>query len=495
MAEQTVQSDSLFSIDTIDFAALALAECPLISVSVGASFLRRCFDNDVYVQYCNQGSETADSAWVDVFLDEHLALVSADLPHTDLGDNNYRFHLGSVPSGECGQFGLVVYVDCAGTVLGQTHCIAAHGYPDTLCVPVTDWSGATVVAEAECQDSVVALRLRNIGPVPSQVLPYIIIEDDVVLFQGQNNHPPDELMTIERPANGHTWRIESQQEPGHPFSTVAVAFLEGCGGFESLGFVNQFEVNTFTPSWDRLCLENIGAYDPNDKQGFPLGYGEQHRIRPGQELDYLIRFQNTGTDTAFNVFIRDTLSPWLDPASVRPGASSHPYTWTLSGQGALQFTFANILLPDSNVNLAGSQGFVRFRVAQRPDVPIGAQIFNEAAIYFDFNDPIVTEPTLHTVGIDYITGTAAPDGNKRPAGVLVSPNPALDEVVFQLRDGTEFNRHRIVLTDALGRILRDETATGARHLLRRKGLPAGVCFFRVEDAAGRWVGAGKVWWR
>ncbi len=491
---QTVQSDSLFSTDTVDFAAIALAECPLISVSVGVPRLRRCFDNNAYVQYCNPGTETTDSARVDVILDEFLEFVSADLPHEALGNNTYRFQLGSVASGECGQFGLVVHVDCDSTVLGQTHCITAHAYPDTLCTPVPNWSGATVVAEAECQDTVVALRLRNIGPVQSQSLNYIIIEDDVVLMQGQDDYIPGEQLTLERPANGHTWRIESQQEPGHPFSTVAVAFSEGCGGFESLGFVNQFGVNTFEYSWDRVCLENIGAYDPNDKQGLPLGYGEQHRIRPGQELDYLIRFQNTGTDTAFNVFIRDTLSPWLDPASVRPGAASHPYTWTLSGGGVLQFTFANILLPDSNVNLAGSQGFVRFRVAQRPDVPIGAQIFNEAGIYFDFNDPIITNQTLHTVGIDYITGTEALDGEKRPARVSVSPNPALDEVVFQLRDGV-FNRHRIVLTDALGRVLRDETATGARHLLRRKGLPAGVCFFRVEDAGGRWVGAGKVQWR
>lgn len=495
-AEQTIQSDSLFSTDTVDFAALALAECPLLSVSVGVPLLRRCFDNNATVQYCNQGTETADSAWVDVILDEFLDFVSAGLPHEALGNNTYRFHLGSVPSGECGQFSLVVYVDCDSTVLGQTHCIAAHGYPDTLCVPLAGWSGATVVAEAECQDTVVALRLRNISPIPSQVLPYIIIEDDVVLFQGQDTHAPGGAMTFERPANGRTWRIESQQEPGHPFSTVAVAFLEGCGGFESLGFVNQFEVNTFTPSWDQVCIPNSGAFDPNDKQGFPLGYGAQHRIRPGQELDYLIRFQNTGTDTAFNVFIRDTLSPWLDPASVRPGASSHPYTWTLSSQGALQFTFANILLPDSNVNLAGSQGFVRFRVAQRPDVPIGTQIFNEAGIYFDFNAPVITNRTLHTVGVDDITSIPErPEFARKQETVLVSSNPALEEVVFQLRDGVEFNRHRIVLTDALGRVLRDETATGARHVLQRKGLPAGACFFRVEDVNGRYTGAGKVWWR
>jgi len=489
---QTVQSDSLFSTDTVDFSAIALAECPLMSVSVGVPRLRRCFDNNAYVQYCNQGSETADSAWVDVVLDEFLEFVSADLPHEALGDNTFRFQLGNITSGECGQFGLVVYVNCDSTVLGQTHCIAAHAFPDTLCTPVPNWSGATVVAEAECQDTVVALRLRNIGPVQSQLLPYIIIEDDVVLFQGQDDYQPGGVLTLERPANGHTWRIESQQEPGHPFSSVAVAFLEGCGGYESLGFVNQFGVNTFEYSWDRVCLENIGAYDPNDKQGLPLGFGDTHRIRPGQELDYMIRFQNTGTDTAFNIVVRDTLSPWLDPTSVRPGAASHPYTWGLSGEGALQFTFANILLPDSTTDLAGSQGFVRFRVSQRPEAPIGAQIFNEAAIYFDFNAPIITNRTLHTVGWDYLSSTPEAPSAGRQGRIAVWPNPVHDEAFFRRKDGQMFDGHRITVTNALGRVVWEQKISGEHGRFTRRGLPSGLYFFRVEDAAGWPVDSGKL---
>ncbi len=489
---QTVHADSLFSRDTVDFAALALAECPLMSVSVGVPRLRRCFDNNAVVQYCNQGSETADSARVDVILDEFLEFVSADLPHEALGNNTFRFHLGQVAIGACDQFGLVVHVNCDSTVLGQTHCIAAHAYPDSLCTPVTDWSGATVVAEAECQDTVVALRLRNIGHAPTQLLPYIIIEDGVVLFHGQDEHLPGGVVTLERPANGHTWRIESQQEPGHPFSTVAVAFLEGCGGYESLGFVNQFGVNTFEYSRDRVCLENIGAYDPNDKQGFPLGFGEQHRIRPGQELDYMIRFQNTGTDTAFNIVVRDTLSPWLDPASVRPGAASHPYTWSLNGEGALKFTFANILLPDSNTNLPGSQGFVRFRVSQRPEVPIGAQIFNEAAIYFDFNAPIITNRTLHTVGMDYLSSISEQQGTGRQDWVTVSPNPVRDAAVFQRKDGQALDGHRITVTNALGKVVWEQKISGEHGRFTRRGLPGGVYFFQVEDAAGRPVDSGKL---
>lgn len=485
----TVQLDSAQTVDSLDFVGVASSECPLMTVDIEIPRLRRCFDNPVYVAYCNAGSEPADSAWVDIYLDPYLSLVGSAQPFEFLGDNTYRFHVGDVDWGDCGQFSFTVYVDCDSTVLGQTHCISAHSFPDTLCTAVPEWSGANIEAQANCQDSLVQLRLQNTGTNPSGTLNYIIIEDDVVLFQGQEQYEIGESITLDYAANGSTWRIESQQEPGHPFSNLALAFLEGCGGYESLGFINQFSINGWAPSTERSCVENTGSYDPNDKQGFPLGYGSDNRIRPGQALEYLVRFQNTGTDTAFTVQIRDTLSAWLDPATLRPGASSHPYTWSLSGPGVLAFRFDNILLPDSNVNLIGSQGFVSFKIDQRPDVPLETQILNSAAIYFDFNEPVITNQTLHTVGIDYITsvqdvGTSAPS-------IGIQPNPALNETLLHLPEGTE----RLMLTDVLGRPQGIFRVQGPVFRLERGNLPAGVYWLRAEDRKGNVTGVGKVVWR
>lgn len=486
-----VQVDSAATVDGVDFVGVAQSDCPLITVDAAIPRLRRCFDNTVYIQYCNSGAETADSARVDIELDPYLTLVGAELPFTNLGGNFYRFHVGQVPSGDCGQFTLTVYVDCDSTVLGQTHCITAYGFPDTLCNPVPGWSGATIEAAAECQDTLVRLRLRNTGTDASNVLHYIIIEDDVVLFQGKNQYDVNEELVMDYTPNGSTWRIESQQEPKHPFSNLALAFLEGCGGFQSLGFVNHFSTNGWSPSINRVCVENVGSYDPNDKQGFPLGYGDAGRIRPGQELEYLIRFQNTGTDTAFTVVIRDTLSAWLDAASVRPGASSHAYTWALSGPGVLTFRFDNILLPDSNVNLAGSQGFVSFVIQQQQDVPLETEIFNSAAIYFDFNPPIITNTTRHTVGIDYITSTENPIRSGAPSGIQAQPNPARVETTLYLPAGAA----RLILFDAAGKPLRSLSAREPVLRLQRDGLPAGVYFLRAEDRQGRVLGWGKVVWQ
>jgi hypothetical protein len=62
------------------------------------------------------------------------------------------------------------------------------------------------------------------------------------------------------------------------------------------------------------------------------------------------------------VVIRDTLSPLLDISTIRPGAASHNYDFEVYGDRVVQFSFNNILLPDSTVNEAASHGFVAFRV-------------------------------------------------------------------------------------------------------------------------------------
>ncbi len=486
---QTVLLDEQDGVDSVQFAALALADCPLISVHVATSFLRRCFNSPVSVQYCNLGTETADSAWVDVTLDDYLSFISSDKPHQELGNNTIRFFIGDVLSGDCGQFQLTAYVNCDSTVLGQTHCISAHGFPDTLCTTIPNWSGANLEAMVACQDSVVLFELENTGNSPSQPLDYIIIEDDVVMFQGSKQYEPNENLLIPLPANGHTYRVESEQEPGHPFSYRVIAFEEGCGGYESLGYINQFSVNGETPSVHRICVENIGSYDPNDKRGYPIGTGTEHRIRPGQPIEYMIRFQNTGTDTAFTVVIRDTLTQWLNPASVAPGAASHPYSWTLEGQGVVKFTFNNILLPDSTTNLAGSQGFVTFNIAQQADVPLGTQIRNDAAIFFDFNAPVITNETLHTVGLDLVSSTVDIPNQPKPAAVAVSPNPALEHTTFQLRKGN-FNNHHLQLFDPLGKPVFETDVSGAQFVMPRGQLPAGAYGWRVTDQRGGLLESG-----
>jgi len=134
-----------------------------------------------------------------------------------------------------------------------------------------------------------------------------------------------------------------------------------------------------------------GSCDPNEKLATP-----EYAILKTDTLRYQINFQNVGTDTAFNILVRDILDNNLDITTLESGASSHPYVFSISGR-ELSWTFANINLPDSIVDEPGSHGFVTFKVQPRSDVAFGAEIENNAAIYFDFNPPVITNTVRNRI--------------------------------------------------------------------------------------------------
>jgi uncharacterized repeat protein (TIGR01451 family) len=182
------------------------------------------------------------------------------------------------------------------------------------------------------------------------------------------------------------------------------------------------------------------AYDPNDKLATTSGGNTSvWQLNEDEWIDYTIRFQNTGTDTAFTVIITDTLPSTLDPGSIIWGASSHAHSRLIQDQGTLKFTFPNILLPDSNVNEPLSHGFVGFRI--RPRLPLlpGTTIENIANIYFDFNPPVITEPSVLVA--EFSTGVIGTDN----AALELSPVPVSDRL--NLTATTEIRSVRIIATD------------------------------------------------
>jgi PKD repeat protein len=111
-------------------------------------------------------------------------------------------------------------------------------------------------------------------------------------------------------------------------------------------------------------------------------------------LRYVVRFQNTGNDTAFNIFVRDTLDvAHLDLGTFRVLGSSHAHSVTMSPNGQVEFFFPNILLPDSGRNQLASNGMFQFQIGIKPGMPLGTVIPNSVSIYFDNNAPVKTNTT------------------------------------------------------------------------------------------------------
>lgn len=382
----------------------ALLDCPVMTTAVSMPFLRRCFENFAWVSYANEGSAIAEDAMLSVTLDDLFIGVVPSIDPVSIDGNTYTFDLGDVPPFGNGQIFFRFTVSCD-SEFGQSHCLEAKVTPDAPCNPSEEWSGALVnVTGSTCDGNEISFSIANVGDSPMTVpLSYVVVEDGIMMsVQPIQTEalPPNGIFTIDLPADGTTYQIITNQEPNAPGSDTPSAVAEGCGtnpnGSFTVGLANLLSLGNGLPSEDIVCRENVGAYDPNDKTGFPIGY-DGGNIAPGTRLDFAIRFQNTGTDTAFTVVIRDTIAAEFDLSTFKAESASHPYSISLDTHRVLTFTFANIMLPDSNVNLEGSQGVVRYSIDHDPDLFRGDLLMNKAAIYFDFNAPIITNTTRHQI--------------------------------------------------------------------------------------------------
>ena len=221
------------------------------------------------------------------------------------------------------------------------------------------------------------------------------------------------------------------------------------------GIVSSFATDDFPDNNSKTCTKLVvGSYDPNDKDvEYPIEGWEPHTFLPGslEDLTYKIRFQNTGTDTAFTVVVEDELDYLIDIRDVIPGPSSHPYDLTVRDGNVLQFNFNNILLPDSTTNEAASHGYVYFSVDLTDEVDEGDMIFNQAAIFFDFNTPIYTNEVF-----TYFENPIGVDETELFTDVLLQPNPTKDEtnLFFELKKSSAVT---IELLDISGKTINQIT--------------------------------------
>jgi sugar lactone lactonase YvrE len=229
------------------------------------------------------------------------------------------------------------------------------------------------------------------------------------------------------------------------------------------------------------------SYDPNDKLVASAGpmYGAQSLHR--DPLEYTIRFQNTGNDTAFTVVIRDTLDKNLDWSTFEPLAASHAHQTVLRSNGALEFRFEDIYLPDSIVNEPASHGFVKYRIRAKavPELPL--MVYNRAAIYFDLNPPIITNTTVSELVENLPT---ALQREWVELELTVSPNPVREQLQVRWAGGAAVAK----VVNSSGQTVIPLFAVRAPQFeVPVAQLPAGIYFLKLEGQSGRGAATFVKW--
>lgn len=492
------QTITLNANDTLtqDLGLRPISTCHNLSVNITTPVLIRCFSNIYTVSYQNVGTQTETGVYIEVALDNFLIVNSTSIPYTSNG-NIYTFNIGSLNIAETGDFTINVTVDC-NAVLGQAHCSDATIYPNQICSSNnTIWNGATIVTNAFCSpNDSVTFELTNIGMGDmTQARDYYVIEDQVLPYQGTYQLQQGENINFTLPANGYIYQIQADQEITHPWgNNMPSAITYGCNNGNLItNALNQLSLSDNLNFQDIDCQVNVGSYDPNDKQGFPNGYGNEHYITKNDNIEYLIRFQNTGTYTAFNVRIEDEIDmTTLDLSTLQIQGSSHSYEVEIKDGNILVFNFNNIMLPDSNTNEPESHGYIRFKINQKANNPIGIIIENTAGIYFDFNEPIITNTTFHTVGENFIQVVSTKSVKEKLANVNVFPNPFSTQATFEIETDERYKNLTLTVFNVMGQAVKTIQANDDNQIiLDRNGLTSGVYFYQIQSE-GLILDSGKL---
>ena len=213
------------------------------------------------------------------------------------------------------------------------------------------------------------------------------------------------------------------------------------------------------------------SYDPNDKS-----VNQPLYVDPGvqDEYTYVIRFQNTGTAPAQDVYIMDTLSNHLDWSTLQVIETTHQMQLIDNGNGVIRFDFPQIWLPDSTNNEPASHGHVVYKIKEKVSVGLGDVVENTAYIYFDQNAPVITNTTQN---INMILSIEHPES----IALSLYPNPT--NGLLNVMAETPIQQIRVL--DLSGKLVMEATPLNAQHMLDVTHLSEGVYAVQVMTTEGQ----------
>jgi uncharacterized repeat protein (TIGR01451 family) len=270
--------------------------------------------------------------------------------------------------------------------------------------------------------------------------------------------------------NNIGWNVNFYIDFTVPLSTPLGSLFTTCMWAQptvtDLNYVNN------TTCYQRLVT---GSFDPNDKTVSPVGFGANGDIAATEtDLTYLIRFQNTGNGPAVNIYVKDTLSPNVDVNTFEMLGSSHNYMLDVLPGNVLSWKFNNIMLPDSNSNEPGSHGYIQYRIKRTNNNTPGTQIKNTAYIYFDFNEPVVTNTAINT--IETITGIKSSSSTNDEWNVY--PNPSTG-VLYIVNSSAVKEASQIQVINSIGQTVLEETIASNYKNIDLSKLNNGVYFVKI----------------
>ena len=229
------------------------------------------------------------------------------------------------------------------------------------------------------------------------------------------------------------------------------------------------EDNTF-----ELSQLVVNSFDPNDKTCL-----EGNTITPdliGEYVNYLIRFENTGTANAINIVVKDMIdTAKFDVSTLFLTDSSHDLVTRIAGN-KVEFIFENINLPFDDAN---NDGYIAFKIKTLATLVEGDTFENDAQIFFDYNFPIQTNVAQTSIQSPLSTV------DFESSGFEIYPNPSQDKLFINGLDAIK----SVSIYDISGRLVNEVALIGTRNNIEisTEKLGQGAYFVKVKTDAGEFA--------
>jgi uncharacterized repeat protein (TIGR01451 family) len=327
------------------------------------------------------------------------------------------------------------------------------------------------------------LSIKNLGTDTVTSIAKLVLDSGIVF---DASVPSPSLI------NGDTlyWNIDSLRPFGN--KNVSVHFLANGLPLGTLITTTAELISSgidqhLQNNYDTLQQAISNSFDPNSKYATPekgiyfSQLGEEY-------IDYCINFQNTGTATAINIIITDTLSTSLNLSTIEFAGESHPYRLEITGTNVLKFSFDSIYLPDSSSNQEASKGFVFFRIKPNSAGVTTTSILNRANIYFDNNTPVITEaaitPILNPLGMNE-------NQTVQVSELTVSPNPSKNIISISCPVNKTISDARLSMFDVQGKVVlvtQISFTNKSTASIDISGVVKGYYFIKVQSARENLIG-------
>jgi hypothetical protein len=361
----------------------------------------------------------------------------------------------------------------------QQFCITPNGTHHDISVTIIPIRAA----RPGFSDATYKIVLKNVGNLIESGTILFSYDEDIQDFISATV-TPNNLVNGELSFNFSSLQLFETREILVTMRTNSPSDVPAINTGDVIGLSVNANINTDENLDDNSQLIKqtvVGSFDPNDKTCL-----EGKIITPnivGDFVNYLIRFENTGTANAENVVVTDFIDlTKFDISTLEITSTSHSCKTVISNGNKVQFVFDNINLPFTEPL---KHGYVAFKIKTKSNLIVGDSLTNHADIYFDYNLPIKTNTATTKVA----TLTAVKSNAKKEGSLSVYPNPSIGDFTINFESKGNFPLV-IKLIDMKGSIVLEKNLQHqdkSNIQIHQNDLPSGIYQVNIISEKEYWT--------